>query len=149
MKTKTKIRRHGTKKRRRSRVAGKKANICYIEPTYKLNRKTDIYDKNYKIIDGSRVYYTKYFNLNPHSKEILDEYKRENPSKCINFAKMEDHLLNQHVKAINHFNKFKNCKVGDKLSYKVTILSNKMTHKLNRHFPHHQVLINNTLQCME
>ena len=137
-----------TQKRKSNRLGGKKKNICYIEPFYKLDKKSNTYIENYKIIDGSRIYYTKHFNISPNSKTILDEYKVSHPNKCVTFARLEDHLLNQYVKAFNHFKKHNNCKVGDKLSYKILVISNKMRLKFKRDFPHHQILVNNTYHCI-
>ena len=134
----------GRKSRERAR---KKVYSCFIEPVHKFNRETDKYETNYKIIDGTRVYYTKHFDKNSESVRILENFQRENPNKCMAFARMEDHILNQQKRAVAHLNKFKNCKIGDKLSYKVTILSGKMTNKLDHHFPHHQILLDDIMRC--
>ena len=125
----------------------KKKYACYIEPVHKLNRRTGAYTTNFKIIDGTRVYYTKHFDKNPNSRRILERYQRENPKKCMAFARMEDHILNQQDRAIKHLNKTGSCKVGDKISYKVTILSRKMREKLGDNYTHHETLIDDVMRC--
>ena len=125
----------------------KKKYACYVEPVHKLDRRTGAYTRNFKIIDGTRVYYTKHFDKNPNSKRILENYQRENPKKCMAFARMEDHILNQQDRAIKHLNKTGSCKIGDKLSYKVTILSGKMREKLGDNYTHHETLIDDVMRC--